>query len=164
MTAQGSPLAISLDASGHVTAVVGAILLVTIVGTLAWRAWWMPLTGPERIVLQLRLAQIGALVLATTSGIGAGLAMLQLEHAGAGLEIAVGLAFLVVAINVTLREPHQGLLLLASAFAAHAGFDTLHQPGWLGDTLVPRWYSLAAAITHFVLAALCFLPLLRRNK
>ena len=123
----------------------------------------MPPIAPERLVVELRLAQIGALVLATTSGVGAGLAMLQLSHPGAGLEIAVGLAFLVVAINVTLREPHQALMLLASAFAAHAVFDTLHQPGWLGDTLVPRWYSLASALTHFALAALCFLPLFRRK-
>ena len=100
---------------------------------------------------------------ATTSGVGAGLALLQLSNPGAGLEIAVGLAFLVIAITVTLREPHQGLMLLASAFAAHAVFDTLHQPGWLGDVIVPRWYALASAMTHLALAALCFLPLLRRK-
>lgn len=148
---------------GAVTATIGAALLVAMVGVLALRAWRVPSIAPDRLVLELRLAQIGALVLATTSGVGAGLALLQLANPGAGLEIAVGLAFLVVAISVTLREPHQGLMLLASAFAAHAVFDTLHQPGWLGDTLVPRWYALASAVTHLALAALCFLPLLRRK-
>ena len=148
---------------GAVTAAIGASLLVGMVAILAWRAWRVPAIAPDRLVLELRLAQIGALVLATTSGVGAGLAMLQLNHPGAGLEIAVGLAFLVVAITVTMREPHQALTWLASAFVAHAVFDTLHQPDWLGDTLVPRWYALASAITHFVLAALCFLPLVRRK-
>ena len=148
---------------GAVTASIGVSLLVAMVAVLSWRAWRVPPIAPDALVLQLRLAQIGALVLATTSGVGAGLAMLQLAHPGAGLEIAVGLAFLVVAITVTMREPHQGLIMLASAFAAHAAFDTLHRPGWLGDALVPRWYALASAITHLVLAALCFLPLLRRK-
>ena len=148
---------------GAVTAAIGAGLLVAMVAALAWRAWRVAPFAPDRLVLELRLAQVGALVLASTSGVGAGLAMLQLAHPGAGLEIAVGLAFVVVAITVTLREPHQGLLLLASAFAAHAAFDTLHQPGWLGDLLVPRWYALASAVMHLALGALCFLPLLRRK-
>jgi hypothetical protein len=118
--------------------------------------------APDRPVLELRPAQVGALVLASTSGVGAGLRCSS-SHTRVPARDRGRLAFLVVAITATLREPHPCLLLLASAFAAHAAFDTLHQPGWLGDLLVPRWYALASAVMHLALGALCFLPLLRRK-
>ena len=61
-----------------------------------------------------------------------------------------------------MRDPRQALTILALAFAAHAVLDVAHQPGFLPDSLAPRWYSIGCAIYDAYIGALCYLPILRR--
>ena len=122
----------------------------------------LPSSAPERLVAELRLAQMAALLLTLAAGAYIGFAVVRENQPGVGLDIALAVGFLVAAGFTMLREPRQALTIIAVAFAAHAILHVAHRPGLLPDTLAPRWYSVTGAIYDVYIGALCYWPILRR--
>ena len=118
--------------------------------------------SPERLVAELRLAQMGALLLTLSAGAYIGLAAARETLLGAGLDVALAIGFLVVAAVTMVREPRQALAILSLGFAAHAVLDVAHRPGLLPEGLAPPWYSIGCAVFDVYIGALCYFPLLRR--
>lgn len=118
--------------------------------------------SPERLIDELRLAQMAALLLTLTAGAYIGFAVVREHEPGVGLDIAIAAGFLVVAAFTMLKDPRQALTIIALAFAAHAVLDVAHRPGGLPDGLAPRWYSIGCAVYDVYIGALCYLPVLRR--
>jgi hypothetical protein len=133
---------------------------------LTWQAVrtaLVPVSSPERLVSELRLAQVAALLLAMLAGAYIGLAVVHEASAGVGFDVALAVGFFVVAAATLIRDPRQALTMLALAFAAHAVLDVAHRPGWLlPDGMAPRWYSIGCALYDVYIGALCYLPILRR--
>ena len=122
----------------------------------------IPTSSPERLIGELRLAQMGALLLTLSAGAYIGFAVVRENSPGVGLDIALSVCFLLVAAVTMVRDPRQALTIIAAAFAAHAIVDVAHRPGMLPDAIAPRWYSIGCAVYDVYLGALCYLPVLRR--
>jgi hypothetical protein len=143
-------------------------LLITF-GALAAGFTWQtvrtaatPAASPDRLIGELRLAQLAALLLTLSAGVYIGFAIIH-EHApGVGLDITLGVGFLLVAAVTMVRDPRQALTIVALAFAAHAVLDVAHRPGMLPEGLAPRWYAIGSAVYDVYIGALCYLPVLRR--
>jgi hypothetical protein len=118
--------------------------------------------APDRLILELRLAQFSALLLVLAAGIYIGLAVAHEETAGAGLDIAIAMGFFVAAGVITTWEPTQALTALAMAWAAHGLVDLAHITNLLPSTVVPSWYATGCAVYDVVVATICYLPVLRR--
>jgi predicted MPP superfamily phosphohydrolase len=130
---------------------------------LSLRTAAIPINAPERLIAELRLAQISALVLAMAAGAYIGLAVAHEARPGVGLDIALAVGFFVVAASTLIRDPRHALTILALAFAAHAILDVGHRPGWpLPDAVAPLWYSIGCAMFDAYVGALCYWPILRR--
>jgi hypothetical protein len=130
---------------------------------LAIRTAAIPVNAPERLIAELRLAQIAALLLVMTAGAYVGLAVAHEARPGVGLDIALAVGFFVVAAATLVRDPRQALTILALAFAAHAVVDVAHRPGWLlPDAVAPRWFSIGCAVYDAYVGALCYWPILKR--
>lgn len=129
---------------------------------LSVRASGIPTSSPERLVEELRLAQVAALLLTLTAGAYVGFAVVREYEPGVGLDIALAVCFFLVAAITMVRDPRQALTMVALAFAAHAVLDVAHRPGLLPEALAPRWYSIACAVYDVSIGALCYLPALRR--
>jgi hypothetical protein len=122
------------------------------------RASSIATSSPQRLVEELRLAQMAALLLTLTAGAYIGFAVVRENEPGAGLDIALAVCFLLVAAVTMIREPRQALTIVALAFAAHAVLDVAHRPGLLPDALVcDRLLQYDVYV-----GALCYLPVLRR--
>ena len=132
----------------------------------AWqsvRAASIPIASPERLIAELRLAQIAALLLVMTAGAYVGLAVTHEAQRGVGLDVALSVGFFVVAAATLVRDPRHALTMLALAFGAHAVVDVAHQPGSiLPEAFAPRWYLIGCAIFDAFVGALCYFPILRR--
>jgi hypothetical protein len=122
----------------------------------------IPTSSPQRLVEELRLAQVAALLLALTAGAYIGFAVVRENEPGVGFDIALAVGFLLVAALTMVRDPRQALTIIALAFAAHAVLDVAHRPGLLPDALAPRWYAIGCAVYDVVIGAVCYLPVLRR--
>jgi len=122
----------------------------------------IPASSPQRLVEELRLAQVAALLLALTAGAYIGFAVVRENEPGVGFDIALAVGFLLVAALTMVRDPRQALTIIALAFAAHAVLDVAHRPGLLPDALAPRWYAIGCAVYDVVIGAVCYLPVLRR--
>jgi hypothetical protein len=122
----------------------------------------IPVSSPERLVAELRLAQMAALLLAMTAGAYIGFAVSHEHQPGAGIDIALALGFFVVAATTLVRDPRQALTIVALAFGAHALVDIAHQPGALPDGIAPRWYAVSCAIFDVYMGAIAYLPILKR--
>ena len=129
---------------------------------LSGRTAAIPAASPQRLIAELRLAQIAALLLTLVAGAYIGLSVVRENEPGVGLDIALAVGFMVVAAWTMMRDPRQALTVLALAFAAHALVDIAHRPGLLPDALAPRWYAVGCAIYDAYIGALCYFPLLRR--
>ena len=144
-------------------------LLVTAVASGAGFVWLslrtlqLDTNAPSRLIAELRLAQIGALLLAFVAGSYIGFAGVASTAAGGGLDIALALGFFVVAASAPTRDPREALIILAIAFVAHAIVDILHRPGALSVGIVPQWYLIGCAVYNIAIGALCYLPVLRRS-
>ena len=121
-----------------------------------------PASSPQRLIGELRLAQLGALLLTLSAGAYIGFAVVRENAPGVGLDIALAIGFMIVSAIAMLREPRQALTIVAIAFAAHAIIDVGHRPGLLPEGLAPRWYSIACAVYDVYIGAVCYLPVLRR--
>jgi hypothetical protein len=139
-----------------------ALVLLGMVGWLSARAATLPAQAPDRLVAELRLAQLAAMVLAFLAGAYVGMAVAHPTLRGTGLDVALALGFLVIAVTAPLRDPREALTILALAFLGHAVVDVLHRPGILPVELAPAWYIIGCALVNALIAALCYLPLLRR--
>jgi hypothetical protein len=122
----------------------------------------IPVSSPERLVAELRLAQIAALLLAMTAGAYIGFAVAQENLAGAGIDVALAIGFFLVAATTLVRDPRQALTIIALAFAGHAVLDVIHRPGLLPDGIAPRWYALGCAVFDLYIGAITYFPILRR--
>ena len=142
--------------------VVASTGLGLALGWLAWRAARLDIRSPDRLVLELRLAQFSALLLVLAAGIYIGSALTHEDTAGTGLEVAIAMGFFVTAGVVTTWEPTQGLTALAMAWGAHALVDLAHIVDLLPASVVPSWYATGCAVYDVVVAAICYLPVLRR--
>jgi uncharacterized membrane protein len=124
----------------------------------------IPVSSPERLIAELRLAQVAALMLTLSAGAYIGFAVVHESTTGVGFDVALAIGFFVVAAATLVRDPRQALTILALAFAAHAVLDMAHGPGLpLPDGVTPRWYSLGCAVYDVYIGALCYAPILRRT-
>ena len=123
-------------------------------------------SSPARLVAELRLAQLAALllvlVLVLVAGAYVGFAIAHETRVGTGLDISLTVGFFVIAAVATTQDPRVALTALALAFGAHAVVDVLHRGGVLSDNLAPAWYVTGCAIYDVLIAGLCYLPVLRR--
>ena len=142
-------------------ALAAAVLTVAFVWLTA-RTVRLPTTSHERLIAELRMTQLGSLVLVLVAGAYVGFAAWQDTRLGVGLDVALALGFLAIAFTTLTRDPRQGLILLAVAFATHALLDVVHRPGWLPAGMAPRWYAVGCAWFNVALGACCYLPVLRR--
>lgn len=122
----------------------------------------IPVSSPDRLVAELRLAQLAALLLATVAGAYIGFAVSHENVPGAGLDIAIAIGFFLVAATTLVRDPRQALTIIALAFAAHALVDIGHRPGALPAGMAPPWYAVACAVFDVYIGAVAYLPILRR--
>jgi len=131
---------------------------------LAIRAALVPVTSPDRLVSELRLAQVAALLLVLSAGAYVGLAVAHESIPGIGFDVTLAIGFFIVAAATLIRDPRQALTMLALAFAAHAMLDVAHRPGSpLPEDLAPRWYSIGCAVYDVYIGALCYFPMLKRS-
>jgi hypothetical protein len=119
-------------------------------------------TSPQRLIAELRVAQFAALLLVLTAGVYIGFALAHASTIGSGLDVALGFGFLVLASVALTQAPGRALTLLAVAFAAHAVVDLLHGARILPAEALPSWYATACAIYDIAIAAVCYLPIVRR--
>ena len=144
-------------------------LLLAASGIVVWFSWQSvrvsstALTSPDRLVGELRLAQMGALLLTLSAGTYVGIAATHEMTLGVGLDVALALGFFVVASVAVVQDSRSALTMLALAFAAHAVLAVAHRPGLLPDGIVPRWYTIGCAVYDVFIGALCYLPMLRRQ-
>ena len=141
------------------------IAALSIAAGMTWqgvRTAAIPVASPERLVAELRLAQIAALVLMATASAYVGFAVTNEAEPGVGLDVALALGFGIVAAVTLVRDPRQGLTVLALAFAAHAVLDVAHRPGVLPVGIAPRWYALGCALFNVYIGAVTYWPILRR--
>ena len=115
-----------------------------------------------RLVAELRLAQVAALVLALMAGVSVGLAVGHAARADVAVEVALGGMLFVLAVVAPFQDPRLALTLVAVGFAGHAVTNVMHRPGILPADLAGQWYFLASACLDAVIGALCYLPLLKR--
>jgi hypothetical protein len=128
----------------------------------ALRTASIPTASPHRLVAELRLAQLAALLLTFVAGAYIGFAAVREHDPGVGLDVALAVGFVVAGGWAMLRDPRQALTIVALAFAAHAVLDVAHRPGLLPVALAPRWYSIGCAVYDVYIGALCYLPILKR--
>ena len=134
-----------------------AVLSAGAMAILVWQVTKTDPHTPARLIGQLRLSQVAAMLLAATGALPVGLAIaaapeVQLAH----LDAALGVIFVVLAGLVLQRDPRQGLLIAAIAFIAHALADLAHRPGLLPPALGPRWFFVSCAVYDVLVAAICY--------
>lgn len=147
------------------TLLIVGLSVATVTAAFTWQAArtvGQEPVSPNRLVAELRLAQVGGLLLALVAGAYVGMAALLTAQPGAGLDVVLALGFVGIAIASATREPHEALTVVAVGFVAHALVDLMHRPGGLTDGAVPRWYVIGCAVHNIYMAVLCYLPVIRR--
>lgn len=144
------------------TVSIAALVIGTGFTWLGIRTAGIPVSSPERLVAELRLAQIAALLLATTTGAYIGFAVGHEHQPGAGIHVAVAIGFFLVGASTLIRDPRQALTILALAFAAHAVVDVARGPGAFLAGVTPDWYAIGCAVFNVYMGAIAYLPILRR--
>lgn len=157
MTAALGTLALAAAASGLA------------VGWLAWNAARLDVKSPERLVAELRLAQVAALLLVLAAGTHVGAAIAGGAAGGgemapgAGLDVALATGFLVVAALATTWAPARALTALATAWIAHGLVGQAHHAHLLPAGGLPAWYLTASAVHAACMAGMCYLPTVWRR-
>lgn len=149
------------------TVLIIGLLAVTVTGLFSWQAVTVvrqPADEPTRLVAELRLAQVAALLLVLVAGAYLGTAASLPAHPGAALDATLALGFLAAGVASLTREPREALTIVAVAFVAHAVIDILHRPNWLSDGSVPSWYVIGCAVQNLWTAALTFAPVLGQRR
>jgi hypothetical protein len=135
---------------------VAAVLFGLALGGYGWRLTRIDPAQPERLIGELRLAQLGAILLAVTAGSWIGLAVAANPDPVANVDVTLGLGYIVLAVIVLHLDPRQALFTLAVAFVLHALIDIAHRPGWLSPALAPRPFIVGCAAFDIYVAAICF--------
>jgi hypothetical protein len=143
--------------------VLTSVALGLTLGLISYKAINLKTSSPDRIVLELRLAQFSALLLALASGVYVGFSVIYEGTAGTGFDIALATGFFVVAALATTCEPTRALTVIAIAWGAHCLVDLAHIANVLPSSIVPAWYSTACAIYDVVIAGTCYIPVLRKQ-
>lgn len=133
-----------------------AILSASALGAFAWRLTRLEASSPERLVGELRLTQIAAVLLALAGGLTTGLAVANESVPTAQLEATLGAVFVVAAGLVLRLETSGGLLAASAAFVLHSLVNVAHRPGLLSPDLGPRWFLVGSATYDVFVAAVCF--------
>ena len=141
--------------------VAGIVLAIALI-RLSVTATRADPASPQRLIAELRLAQFSALLLMLTAGVYIGFALAHASTTGSGLDVALGVGFLVLASVAITQAPGRALTWLAVAFIGHAVVDLLHDAGILPAKALPDWYATACAIYDVAIAAVCYLPIVRR--
>ena len=102
---------------GFRTLVVGVLAVGAGFTWQAIRTAAIPVHSPERLIAELRLAQIAALLLVLFAAPYVGMAVIFDTQPGVGFDIALAIGFFVVAAVTLVHEPRQALTILAFAFA-----------------------------------------------
>ena len=144
------------------TIVIAALAIAAGFTWQSLRTAAIPVSAPERLIAELRLAQVAALLLATVTGAYIGFAVAHQNQPGSGIDVALAVSFCVVAASTLVRDPRQALTIIALAFATHAIVDIGHRPGLLPDGIAPRWYAIGCAVFNVYIGAVAYLPILRR--
>ena len=144
------------------TLAVAATMLALAIARLAWGALRLDASSPDRLVAELRLAQVAALLLVLAAGTYVGAAVAS-RTPGAGLDIALATGFFVLAALATTWAPARALTALAAAWGAYGLAGLGHQAGILPPGAVPAWYSTASAIYAVCMAGVGYLPNLRQR-
>jgi xanthine/CO dehydrogenase XdhC/CoxF family maturation factor len=144
-----------------VTGTVGLIFLAAVLSGLAlgsygWRLMRIDPEQPARLIGELRMAQLAAILLAVTGGAWIGLAVTAATDPLANVDVTLNVVTIVVAVVALRAEPRQALLLLAAGFVAHALIDIAHRPGALSTAIAPRRFIVGCAAYDVYIAALCF--------
>ena len=132
---------------------------------LAWTAWQACRSdpnSPERLVVELRLSQYSALLLLLVVGVYVGLGVAHENIGGTGFDIAIAVGFFVIASSAITWEPATALTTLSLAWVGHSFIDLAHIVNLLPSDMTPAWHPRACAIYNVCVAAICYLPLLRR--
>ncbi len=111
----------------------------------------------ERLIGELRAANVATILLAATGASTIGFTIANGAAATAALELALALLFVGAAGAMFFREPREALWLGALAFLAHAVVDLAHRPGALSTDMIPRWFLIGCALYDGCLGGLCFL-------
>lgn len=144
------------------TLLVAAVAVGAGFAVQSFRTAAIPISSPERLISELRLAQIAALLLTLTAGAYLGFAAGHETRTGVGVDVTLSAGFFVLAAYTLTCDPRQALTLLALGFGGHALVDIAHRPGGLPDGIAPDWYSVGCASYDVVIGALCYAPILRR--
>lgn len=135
---------------------IAAGLSASGLGLLGWRVVRTDPQAPERMIGELRLAQLAAVLLAAVGGVSIGLAVAAPPLPGTPVDASMGTVFAMIGVLILLREPRDALLLAAGGFLLHALFDLAHRPGWLRTDLAPRWFLVAKPLFDLYAAGLCY--------
>ena len=133
---------------------------------LAWTAWQACQSDPnshERLVVELRLSQYSALLLLLVVGVYVGLNVAYENINGTSFDIAIAVGFFVIVSSVITWEPASALTTLSLAWVGHSFVDLAHIVNLLPGDIAPAWYPRVCAIYDVCVAAICYLPVLRRQ-
>ena len=133
---------------------------------LAWTAWQACRSdpnSPERLVVELRLSQYSALLLLLVVGVYVGLNIAYENINGTSFDIAIAVGFFVIVSSVITWEPASALTTLSLAWVGHSFVDLAHIINLLPADIAPAWYPRVCAIYDVCVAAICYLPVLRRQ-
>ena len=133
---------------------------------LAWTAWQACRSdpnSPERLVVELRLSQYSALLLLLVVGVYVGLNIAYENINGTSFDIAIAVGFFVIVSSVITWEPASALTTLSLAWVGHSFVDLAHIINLLPGDIAPAWYPRVCAIYDVCVAAICYLPVLRRQ-
>ena len=143
------------------TGPVGLLLIAVVLagatlGSFAWRVTRVDPSHPQRLVGELRLAQMTAIFYAATGAVWIGLAIGADANVLANVDVTLGVMAVVVGALSLQLEPRAALLTLSIAFVVHALLDIAHRPGMLSPTLAPQRFIVGCAVFDVYLAAICF--------
>ena len=128
----------------------------------AWQACRSDPNSPERLVVELRLSQYSALLLLLVAGVYVGLNVAYDNIDGTSFDIAIAVGFFVIVSSAITWEPASALTTLSLAWVGHSFVDLAHIINLLPDDIAPAWYPRVCAIYDVFVAAICYLPVLRR--
>ena len=128
----------------------------------AWQACRSDPNSPERLVIELRLSQYSALLLLLVAGIYVGLNVAYDNIDGTSFDIAIAVGFFVIVSSAITWGPASALTTLSLAWVGHSFVDLAHIINLLPDDIAPAWYPRVCAIYDVFVAAISYLPVLRR--
>jgi hypothetical protein len=145
------------------TLALAGVTLVAAFAVLTAQTLRIPAQAPGRLVAELRLAQVGAVLLSFSAALLAGLSAAHDAVPGAGLDVAFAVLFCGLALMTLLRDAGSALAWLAGGFATRALLDLLHLAGWLPGPVSDQVIA-GSALANGLAVACCVAPLVHRGR